>query len=168
MTPRVIIIGPPGAGKSYVGAALARALACEFRDTDALIEAQAGEEISQIFFDKGEPYFRALEAEVLKSELAYDGAVLSLGGGAPLSESAQLALKSQSAPIVFLDVSLDIAAPRVGFNRARPLLLNNPRAQWQQLMDVRRPIYEALATRVVKVDKLSVADIVAAIEKELL
>jgi shikimate kinase len=48
--------------------------------------------------------------------------------------------------VVFLDVSLSHAAPRVGFNQSRPLLLGNPRAQWAALMAARRPIYEAVAT----------------------
>jgi shikimate kinase len=81
--------------------------------------------------------------------------VLSLGGGAPLSEAAQSAIKESNAPVVFLDVSLAAAAPRVGFNRDRPLLLGNPRAQWQELMNVRRPVYESLADHCVVTDKLT-------------
>jgi shikimate kinase len=67
-------------------------------------------------------------------------------------------------PIVFLDVSLSVAAPRVGFNRDRPLLLGNPRAQWQSLYDTRRPIYEKLATMVIKVDSMSIDEIVRRIK----
>jgi shikimate kinase len=48
--------------------------------------------------------------------------------------------------IVFLDVSLNQASSRIGLNRDRPLLLNNPRAQWMQLMERRRPIYDSLAS----------------------
>jgi shikimate kinase len=81
--------------------------------------------------------------------------VLSLGGGAPLSQTAQRAIKDSGSPVVFLDVSLAGAAPRVGFNRDRPLLLGNPRAQWQELMNVRRPIYESLAHHCVVTDKLT-------------
>jgi shikimate kinase len=86
---------------------------------------------------------------------------LALGGGAPLSEKAQELLRKQSAPIFFLDVSLSTAAPRVGFNRDRPLLLSNPRAAWQELMDKRRPIYESLATNTVIVDGKSPTQIVS-------
>ena len=57
-----------------------------------------------------------------------------------------------------------MAAPRVGFNRDRPLLLGNPRAQWQSLYDQRRPIYEDLATTTIKVDSMKLREIVAAIE----
>jgi shikimate kinase len=77
---------------------------------------------------------------------------------------AQDALLSSESIIVFLDVSLATAAPRVGFNRDRPLLLGNPRAQWQALSDQRRPIYEKLATQSIKVDDMTVDEIIAIIE----
>jgi shikimate kinase len=69
--------------------------------------------------------------------------------------------------IFLLDVSLAAAAPRVGFNRDRPLLLGNPRAQWQALSDNRRPIYEKLADDAIKVDDMNVGQIVDEIKKNL-
>lgn len=69
------------------------------------------------------------------------------------------ALSSTDAPIVFLDVSLSSASPRVGFNRDRPLLLGNPRAKWQELMNARRPIYEGLADITILTDELSPAQV---------
>ena len=160
MVKSIILIGPPGSGKSTIGKALSRKLAIPFTDTDDLIEARTGTSISQIFIDQGEPWFRDLEKEVLQEELAKINGVLSLGGGAPLSDFAQELLRKSDAAVVYLDVSLATAAPRVGFNRDRPLLLNNPRGAWQELMDKRRPIYEALATYVVKVDERAPKDIV--------
>jgi shikimate kinase len=65
--------------------------------------------------------------------------------------------------VVFLDISLASAAPRVGFNRDRPLLLGNPRAQWQALNEIRRPIYQSLASMSIKVDDMSIEDIVSQI-----
>jgi shikimate kinase len=159
----IILIGPPGSGKSTIGRALSRKLNISFTDTDDLIEVRAGSSISQIFIDRGEPWFRELEEAVLKEELARLDGVLSLGGGAPLSETAQELLRRIDDAVVYLDVSLATAAPRVGFNRDRPLLLNNPRGAWQELMDKRRPIYEALATYVVKVDERAPKEIVAEI-----
>ena len=160
MAHSVILIGPPGSGKSTIGKALARITNQNFTDTDDVIEAGTGSSISQIFVDKGEPWFRELEAEVLQSEISKLDGVLSLGGGAPLSDIAQQLLQSISVSKVYLDVSLSTAAPRVGFNRDRPLLLNNPRAAWQELMEKRRPIYERLATYIVKVDERAPKDIV--------
>ncbi len=160
MAKSIILIGPPGSGKSTIGKATSRRLNISFTDTDDLIEARSGTSISQIFIDKGEPWFRELEREVLQEELVKLNGVLSLGGGAPLSDFAQELLREKREAIVYLDVSLATAAPRVGFNRDRPLLLSNPRGAWQELMDKRRPIYEALATHIVKVDERAPKDIV--------
>ena len=165
--PRLILIGPPGCGKSTVGATLANKLSIEFIDTDSAIEASYGHKISDIFVDKGEEFFRDLEFTTLTKSLSVSDCVLSLGGGAPIASRAQDLLKSSQTPVFFLDVSLAVAAPRVGFNRDRPLLLGNPRAQWQSLAETRRPIYESLASFVIKVDAMSVKDVVDAIEAKL-
>ena len=160
MAKSIILIGPPGSGKSTIGKSLARKLRKEFTDTDDVIELRTKRSISQIFIDQGEPWFRELEQVVLAEELAKLDGVLALGGGAPLSQKAQELLQSVDAAVVYLSVSLATAAPRVGFNRDRPLLLNNPRAAWQELMDKRRPIYEALANHIVIVDERAPKDIV--------
>ena len=158
--PRVILIGPPGSGKSTVGKALAKALAVEFIDSDKVVENTVGKKISEIFIDQGEAIFRDLEFDAMTSSLTHSSSVLSLGGGAPISTRAQGALSATGIPIVFLDVSLAVAAPRVGFNRDRPLLLGNPRTQWQSLYQMRRPIYEKLATITIKVDTKRIDQIV--------
>ena len=165
--PRLILIGPPGCGKSTVGAALAQKLTIDFIDTDVAIESSYGHKISDIFVDKGEEFFRDLEFDTLGKSLMAQDCVLSLGGGAPIAQRAQDILKTAKAPIFFLDVSLAVAAPRVGFNRDRPLLLGNPRAQWQSLAETRRPIYESLASFVIKVDAMSVEEVVDAIVAKL-
>jgi shikimate kinase len=164
---RVVLIGAPGSGKSTVGAALAKVLALDFIDTDQLIEEREGKAITDIFVVDGEPHFRAVELETLKHVLTLNDVVISLGGGAPISDQAQQLINSSESTVIFLDVSLATAAPRVGFNRDRPLLLGNPRAQWQALSDKRRPIYEALADVSIKVDDMSVEAIISEIEKSL-
>lgn len=164
---RIVLIGAPGSGKSTVGVALAAHLQWPFIDTDALIELKESRKITDLFVDHGEDYFRSVEFETLKEVLQEISAVISLGGGAPISQQAQDAISSSNSTIVFLDVSLATAAPRVGFNRDRPLLLGNPRAQWQALSDQRRPIYEKLATQAIKVDDMTVDEIIAIIESNL-
>ena len=164
---RVVLIGAPGSGKSTVGAALAKVLALDFIDTDQLIEEREGKAITDIFVVDGEPHFRAVELETLKQVLSLKDVVISLGGGAPISDQAQQQINSSESTVIFLDVSLATAAPRVGFNRDRPLLLGNPRAQWQALSDKRRPIYEALADVSIKVDDMRVEAITSEIEKSL-
>lgn len=160
MAPKVILIGPMGSGKTTIGSLLAEKLGLVFRDTDHLIEEQEEKPVSQIFLDQGEDAFRAIEKRVLRDELLTDGTVLSLGGGAPISIDAQSALRAISSYVIFLDISLSTVVPRIGFNRDRPLLLNNPRGQWQTLMEARRPIYEALADVKINVDDKSEEEIV--------
>jgi shikimate kinase len=164
---RIVLIGAPGSGKSTVGVALAAHLQWPFTDTDALIELKESKKITDLFVDNGEEYFRSVEFEVLQEVLNEDSVVISLGGGAPISSKAQDVLEASKSMIVFLDVSLATAAPRVGFNRDRPLLLGNPRAQWQALSDQRRPIYEKLATQSIKVDDMTIDEIIAIIESSL-
>jgi shikimate kinase len=147
--PRAVLIGPPGSGKTTVGRLLAQRLGVAFRDTDADVEETAGKAVAEIFVDDGEPRFRELEREAVTTALASHPGVLALGGGAVMDEHTQRALEGYVAgggTVVFLDVSLAHAAPRVGFNQSRPLLVGNPRARWVELMQLRRPTYERLAT----------------------
>ncbi|WP_225754492.1 shikimate kinase [Actinotalea sp. Marseille-Q4924] len=165
--PAAVLIGPPGSGKSTVARLLADRLGVTFRDTDADVETVAGKTISDVFVEDGEPRFRELEREAVARALAEHDGVLSLGGGAVLDEGTQRLLEAHTGAggsVVFLDVSLTHAAPRVGFNTSRPLLLGNPRAQWQGLMNARRPVYERLATLNISTDGLrpgQVADRIA-------
>ena len=163
MAPRVILIGPMGSGKTTIGKSLALKLGLTFRDTDAVIEEQEAKSVSQIFIDEGEEAFRLIEKAVLRQELLSDDTVLALGGGAPMSIDAQSALRAINSHVVYLDISLANVAPRIGFNRDRPLLLNNPRGQWQTLMEARRPIYESIADTVVDVNKKSQSEILSQI-----
>lgn len=117
-----------------------------------MIVQQTGREISDIFIEDGEDEFRVLEKIILRTALLEDGTVLSLGGGACTSIDAQSALRASGAFIIYLKISLSQVSSRVGFNQGRPLLMGNPRAQWQSLMNERAPIYEGLAHYVCEVD----------------
>jgi shikimate kinase len=141
---RVVLVGPPGSGKSTVGAALAELLGLPLHDTDAAIEAGQGRTISDIFIEDGEPAFRALERAEVARAVAEDDGVLALGGGAPVDPSTEALLVGQT--VVFLDVGIADASKRVGFDQSRPLLAVNPRASWVRLMNERRPVYERVAT----------------------
>lgn len=152
MAPRIVLIGPMGSGKTTIGNRLASDFQLSFRDTDQMIVYQTGREISDIFIEDGEDEFRVLEKIILRTALLEDGTVLSLGGGACTSIDAQSALRASGAFIIYLKISLSQVSARVGFNQGRPLLMGNPRAQWQSLMNERAPIYEGLAHYVCEVD----------------
>lgn len=159
----IVLIGPPGSGKSTVGKALARRLKRSFFDTDSMIEEKSQKKIGEIFVDQGEDVFRDLEFVVLQEVLQTTDSVISLGGGAPIREQSKELIAASNVFVVYLDISLASAAPRVGFNRDRPLLLGNPRAQWQALNEMRKPIYQSLASVSIKVDDMSIEDIVTQI-----
>jgi shikimate kinase len=148
-----------GSGKTTVGKSLAHTMNLQFRDTDQMIVQQSGREISDIFIEDGEDAFRALEKIILRSALLEDATVLALGGGACMSIDAQSALRASGAFIVYLKISLSKVSSRVGFNQGRPLLMGNPRAQWQSLMNDRAPVYENLANYIVEVEDKSVTEI---------
>ncbi len=170
MAPVAVLIGPPGSGKSSVGARLARTLGMSLRDTDADVEAVAGCSVADIFVSDGEERFRDLERTAVATAMAEHDGVLSLGGGAPIDTATQAVLQDYAdagGVIVFLDVSLTAAVPRVGLNAARPLLLGNPRQKWLALMKERRPVYERLATLTVLTDNRKPSQIAAEIAEAL-
>ena len=148
-----------GVGKTSVGQALAHRLNSTFTDTDLMVEERTGRTISEIFVEDGEPAFRKLEGDALRDALKTDG-VLALGGGACTSSEAQGLIQGAKAIVIFLDISLKEVSSRVGFDSARPLLAINPRSQWQNLMEARRPIYQRLADITILVDGKSVDAIV--------
>ncbi|MGH8827889.1 MAG: shikimate kinase [Jiangellaceae bacterium] len=143
MSPRVILVGPPGAGKSTVGALVAGRLGMAFRDTDTDVEQKAGKAIAEIFIDDGEAVFREFERAAVVAALDEHDGVLALGGGAIGDPATRELLRERL--VVFLDDGLADAASRVGFNRDRPLLLESPRAQLKRLLDERRPLYVDVA-----------------------
>lgn len=165
VVPCVVLIGPPGSGKTTAGRALAALLGVELRDTDEAIEAQQGQSISDIFLDDGEPRFRELEQAEVTSSLVSHSGVLALGGGAVMDPVTSAALAGHT--VVFLDVGIADAAKRVGFDQSRPLLALNPRAQWIRMMDERRPTYERLASFTVQTAGRAPQDIAVEIAQEL-
>ena len=157
--PRVVLVGPPGAGKTTVGRLVAEQLGVTFRDTDADVESQVGKTISEIFVDDGEPRFRELERAAVAAALGEHTGVLSLGGGAVLDPSTRALLKGHH--VVFLSVGVADAAKRVGLSRDRPVLALNPRATLHLLLEERLPLYREVATVEVVTDGRSVEDVAA-------
>jgi shikimate kinase len=163
--PVVVLVGPPGSGKTSVGRALARRLGRPLRDTDADIEAAAGRPIPDIFVTDGEPVFRAMERAAVATALIEHDGVLALGGGAVMRAETRELLAD--VPVVFLRVGLSDAVKRVGLGVGRPMLLGNVRSRIKVLLDERTPLYESVATHVVDTDGRT-PDEVAAEVRELL
>ena len=163
MSPKLVLIGPMGAGKSTVGREIAKKLGCSFSDTDDLIEMDQGKSVSDIFIEYGEAHFRLVEETVVIDALLEERGVLSLGGGSIMNAQIQKALRESGCKKVFLDISLTAVVPRIGFDTPRPLLMANPRQRWNELMQERRPTYEALADLTIDVSELSVSEVAAEI-----
>jgi shikimate kinase len=157
----VVLVGPPGAGKTTVGRLLAERLGVAFRDTDEDVEAAQGKPISEIFFDDGEEAFRALERAAVAAALVEHEGVLSLGGGAVLAEETRALLQGHN--VVFLTVGLGAAAKRVGLARDRPVLALNPRASLHQLMEKRMPLYREVAVLELDTSEASPEEVTTAI-----
>ncbi len=165
MSPKVVLVGPMGAGKTTVAAVLADRLGVAVRDTDSDVEAAEGRTVSDIFVESGEAHFRALERAAVAEALASHDGVLALGGGAVLDEQTQAALAGH--PVVFLRVGLSEAVKRVGLGVGRPLLLGNVRSRIKVLLDERTPIYESVATLVVDTDDTTPDDVADRIQEAL-
>jgi shikimate kinase len=166
VTPRAVIVGPPGSGKSTVGRLLAKELGVEFLDADEDIVARAGKPIADIFTEDGEPAFRAQEEQVVAIALAEHEGVLSLGGGAVLALATRERLSG--ATVVFLKVGMAEGVQRTGLSTARPLLTGvNPRATYKSLLDARLPVYREVSTVEVDTDKRTPDDVVAEIVRLL-
>ncbi|WP_030706318.1 shikimate kinase [Streptomyces sp. NRRL F-2580] len=159
--PLVVLVGPMGSGKSTVGALLAERLGVPYRDTDADIVAAEGREISDLFVDEGEPYFRELERQAVAAAVAEHTGVLALGGGAVLDEGTRGLLTG--LPVAYLSMDVEEAVRRVGLGAARPLLAVNPRRQWRELMDARRPLYTEVARVVVTTDDRTPEEVAQAV-----
>ncbi len=167
MLKKIVLIGPPGAGKSSIGKALAKELNLDFIDSDSEIEKISHKKIAEIFIEDGEPAFRLVEVDVVRKVLADFNGVISLGGGAPISKEIKEVLQNADYPVVFIDVSIAQAATRIGFNKDRPLLLVNPRQQWISLMNDRRPIYEKLASQTISSDNQKPHEVAKQISQKL-
>lgn len=163
----IILIGFMGSGKSAVGHKLAKELGMDYLDTDELIEKTEELSINDIFSKKGEPYFRNLETEVIKTLGDYDNFVISTGGGMVLRQENVKMLK-EIGPLVLLWADPETVYQRVKSETHRPLLnVSDPRAEIKKILDHRTPIYNRVTDLKVDTSKLNVDESVVGIKEWL-
>ncbi len=154
-------MGFMGAGKSTVGALLARRLGWRFVDADDCLAAEAGKTIADIFTSEGEAAFRSLESAVVREQLAANNVVLALGGGAVETDDAFSAL--QTAPntlLVFLDAPLSTLIRRCdeqSEGAVRPVLNDRTalEARWQRRLPLYRQAHLTIPTEGLKAEAVS-------------
>jgi len=167
MTPSLLfLIGYRGAGKSTVGALLARQLSWEHVDADEILEARVGRSIRQIFVEEGEAGFRIREAALLEELCRREDCVISTGGGVVLGEANRQQLR-RAGTVVWLSADAETVWQRMQADAAtrerRPNLATGGLDEVRELLQVRESLYRDCADHVVDTAGRSPSEIVAAI-----
>lgn len=135
----IFLCGFMGCGKTTIGKCLAEKLSAKYIDMDEYIEKHEGKKISQIFAEKGEPYFRQIEADTVKN-LSETNGIISCGGGAMLNDKSSETAR-ENGEVVFLDVPFDVCYERINNDLNRPIVMNNTKEQLKAIYDRRYPVY---------------------------
>lgn len=163
---RLILIGMRGSGKTTLGQRLAVATGARFIDTDWLIEEKEGMEISEIFRQKGQRFFRNLEQQVILSlpgKNCPDECIISIGGGAVEREENRRCISSLGT-VVWLDAEPETIVRRIS-GSPRPHLTNlPPLMEIKKLLESRRPHYESLSQFTIKTDKGTIEEVTGELE----
>lgn len=162
--PHVVLVGLPGSGKSTVGSMVADKLGRPFLDFDVEIERREGMPISDIFGQKGEAAFRALERKITE-ELRDLGHMILAPGGGWITNPEVVAMIRPPARLIYLRVRPETAIQRLGGARGRPLLNRpDPLGELKSLFESRRSAYQGADFEVGAelIDAQQVADKVAA------
>jgi shikimate kinase len=168
VSPAAVLIGPPGAGKSSVGALLAAELGVPFADTDDLVAQAAGKPVGDIFVEDGEPVFRELERLAVARGLeATDpaGGVLALGSGAVLDPDVRRMLDGRV--VVYLEAGFATVAKRTGMDKPRVVVPGNPRGRLRAMLEERRPVYADIASMTVPTDDMAPEEVAADLASRL-
>lgn len=148
----IFIIGFMGVGKSTVAKELGSRYRAKEADTDKMIVEKEGKAITDIFADSGEEYFRNVETGILDDLKNMQPGVVSCGGGMVMREINVKKMKEQGK-ILLLTARPETIYERVKDSTDRPILNGNMNVEYiEELMEARRPKYEAAADIVVATD----------------
>ncbi len=166
MLKNIILTGFMGVGKTSVGTRLAKDLGFTFVDTDDLIEADQNMTITAIFEKLGEPFFREVEAKIIRQVMQGESQVISTGGGAVIRDVNREAFK-KTGFVVCLTARPDVILERIRHETHRPLLQTpDPLAKIRELLDSRAKFY-AQADAVIDTSGKSVEVVIAAIKERI-
>ena len=144
----VVLVGLSGSGKSTIGPTLAERLGRAFVDTDDLIVERVGMPIAQLFAQRGEPAFRAIERDAVAAAVDREASVIATGGGAPVDPGNRGKLWDGNL-VVWLDAPLKVLVQRVGdAGHGRPLLRGGAAVRLARLHSARAPIYQTANLRI--------------------
>jgi shikimate kinase len=164
----IVLVGPPGAGKSSIGRLLASELGVPFADTDDLVARDAGKPVGDIFVEDGELVFRELERAAVARGLdaiGPAGGVLALGSGAVLDLDVRRMISKRM--VIYLEAQFATVAKRSGLDRPRVVVPGNPRGQLRAMLNERRPVYEDVASLTIATDGMAAEEVAADLVKEI-
>jgi shikimate kinase len=166
-TASVVLIGLMGAGKTTIGAALAKRLGREFVDLDHVLEAKTGVSIATIFEVEGEAQFRDRETATLRELAHSENIVLSTGGGAVLRPENRALLRGMGR-VIYLHAPPEVSYQRLRRARDRPLLkTDDPLARLRSLYEMRHPLYLETAHLVIDSDRENYTQVVQTVMDKL-
>lgn len=164
---KIFLVGPPGAGKSTIGRQLSRLFDVPFYDVDEVVETRAGADIPWIFDVEGEQGFRDRESAVIAELAGLTEGIIATGGGVVLREGNRRQLSGGGA-VVYLEASIKTLVSRTSRNNKRPLLAGaDAKTKLVELMSVREPLYQEVATLTVKSGGTSAKQLAGLIHEQL-
>lgn len=163
MKEQIYLIGFMGAGKSAVAREMAKQYGVLTLEMDAYIEQEQRKKISEIFAEEGEEAFRKMETRLLQYLAGAGPMVISCGGGAAAREE-NVRIMRNNGKVVYLQAAPETIYSRVKGHHDRPLLENHMSVEYiAELMEKRRPFYEAAADLTICVDSSSLESVAARI-----
>ena len=161
----IVFLGMMGSGKSSVGNLVSKKLDLEFYDIDKIIEKRQGSNISKIFEEKGEKYFRKIEEEITLKILKKNKSVISLGGGAFLNKNIREEIVSKHLSF-WLKWDSKTLIKRILNSSKRPIAMKSTKEELIDLIKKRSNIYSKARYKI-NCENLTKIEIVNKILKNL-